>query len=82
MTLLLIGGVSIPYVARPIRGRVLALRSQSYVEAAVPQGASSGRVMGVEIVPHLAFTIVAIFSVLFTNAIVLEAALSFRRWAR
>jgi peptide/nickel transport system permease protein len=77
VTLLLIGVVSIPYVARPIRSRVLALRNASFVEAAVLQGASSGRVMGLELVPNLSFTIVAIFSVLFTNAIVLEAALSF-----
>ena len=77
VTLLLIGIVSIPYVARPIRSRVLALRGRPFVQAAVLQGSGTGRVVVSELVPNLSFTVIAIFSVLFTNAIVLEAALSF-----
>lgn len=77
VTALLIGVVSVPYVARPVRARVLALRSQPFVEAAIVQGAGTSRVMARELIPNLSFTLVAVFTVLFTNAVVLEAALSF-----
>jgi peptide/nickel transport system permease protein len=77
VTALLIGVVSVPYVARPVRARVIAMRSQPFVEAAVLQGARKSRVMARELLPNVSFTLVAIFTVLFTNAVVLEAALSF-----
>ena len=77
VTALLIGVVSVPYVARPVRARVIAVRSQPFVEAAVLQGAGTSRIMARELLPNLSFTVVAIFTVLFTNAVVLEAALSF-----
>ena len=77
VTALLIGVVSVPYVARPIRARVLGLRGEPFVEAAVLQGAGTGRVIARELVPNVSFTLVAVFTVLFANAVVLEAALSF-----
>ena len=36
--ILIIGFVYTPYMARPIRGEVLALREKEFVEAAVAQG--------------------------------------------
>ena len=47
------------------------------MEAAILQGAGTGRVMARELVPNVSFTLVAVFTVLFANAVVLEAALSF-----
>ena len=43
--ILIIGVVYIPYVARPVRGEVLSVCEQEFVEAAVAQGASTWRLM-------------------------------------
>lgn len=76
-TALVIGVVSVPYVTRPVRAAVLAMRRQPFVEAAVALGAGDARIMVRELLPNLSFTLLALFSVLVANAIVLEAALSF-----
>lgn len=76
-TALVIGVVSVPYVARPVRVRARALSLEPFVEAARLQGAGGARIMARELLPNLSFTLVALFTVLVGNAIVLEAALSF-----
>lgn len=68
---------STPYVARPIRGAVLALREKEFVEAAVAQGAGPLRVMFGEILPNLASTIIVFFTLTIANAMIFEAGLSF-----
>jgi peptide/nickel transport system permease protein len=75
--ILIIGLVQIPYMARPLRGQVLALREKEFVEAARAQGAGPLRIMFSEIIPNLASTIVVFFPLMVANAILLEAALSF-----
>jgi peptide/nickel transport system permease protein len=75
--ILIIGLVQIPYMARPLRGQVLALREKEFVEAARAQGAGSLQIMFSEILPNLASTIVVFFPLMVANAILLEAALSF-----
>lgn len=77
LTALVIGVVYVPYVARPVRVRVKLLREEPFVDAARVQGAGSARIMFGELLPNLSFTLVALFTVLVGNAIVLEAALSF-----
>ncbi|MDQ5807831.1 MAG: ABC transporter permease, partial [Actinomycetota bacterium] len=74
---LIIGFVSIVYLARPIRGQVLSLREKEFVEAARAQGASDFRIMFSELLPNLASTILVFVPILAANAILLEAALSF-----
>jgi peptide/nickel transport system permease protein len=74
---LIIGFVSIVYLARPIRGQVLSLREKEFVEAARAQGASDIRIMFGELLPNLASTILVFVPILMANAILLEAALSF-----
>jgi peptide/nickel transport system permease protein len=74
---LVIAVVYVPYMARPIRGQVLALREKEFVEAARAQGAGSLRIMFGEILPNLASTLIVFFPLLVANAILLEAALSF-----
>lgn len=69
--------VYVPYIARPIRGQVLALREREFVEAARAQGAGPLRTMFSEILPNLSSTIVVFFPIMVANAILLEAALSF-----
>lgn len=77
ITILIIGGVLVPYVARPIRGEVLTLREKEFVEAALAQGAGPARVMFGELLPNLASTIIVFFTLNFANAMLLEALLSF-----
>ena len=74
---LIIAVVYVPYVARPIRGEVLALRQREFVEAARAQGAGPLRTMFSEILPNLTSTIVVLFPIVAANAILLESALSF-----
>jgi peptide/nickel transport system permease protein len=68
---------TVPYVARPIRGEVLALGEKEFVEAAVAQGAGALRVMFGEILPNLASTIIVFFTLNIANNMLFEAALSF-----
>jgi peptide/nickel transport system permease protein len=77
ITILIIGGVYVPYMARPIRGEVLALREREFVEAAEAQGAGPARVMLTELLPNLSSTIVVFFALNIANAMLLEALLSF-----
>jgi peptide/nickel transport system permease protein len=68
---------TVPYVARPIRGQVLALGEKEFVEAAIAQGAGPLRVMFAEILPNLASTIIVFFTLNIANNMLFEAALSF-----
>jgi len=68
---------TVPYMARPLRGEVLALREKEFVEAAVAQGAGPLRIMFAEILPNLASTIIVFFALNIANNMLFEAALSF-----
>lgn len=73
----LIALVNWTYIARIVRGLVLSLREQEFVQAARSQGASGARVMLREILPNLIAPIVVYASLLIPQNILLEAALSF-----
>ena len=75
--LFVIGLVYVPYMTRPLRGQVMALRGQPFVEAARADGMRPVTVMVSELLPHLWTTIIVVSTLLFVNAVVLEAALSF-----
>jgi peptide/nickel transport system permease protein len=75
--LVVIGLVYVPYMTRPLRGQVMALRRQPFIEAARAGGMRPVRVMFSELLPHLWSTIIVVSTLLFVNAVVLEAALSF-----
>jgi peptide/nickel transport system permease protein len=66
-----------PYMARIIRGQVLSLREQDYVEAARSLGASDLRIMVSQILPNLVAPIVVYATLLIPVNILFEAALSF-----
>lgn len=72
-----IGLVYVPYMTRPLRGQVMALRAQPFIEAARAAGMRPLRLMASELLPHLLTTIVVVSTLLFVNAVVLEAALTF-----
>ena len=75
--IVVIAVVYVPYIARPIRGEVLALRRREFVEAAIAHGAGPGRVMTREILPNVAATTLVLFTLIIANNILTEAALSF-----
>ena len=75
--LLIIAFVYVPYMARPVRGQVLALREKEFVDAARAQGAGPFRIMFGELLPNLASTVLVFFTLLVANAILLEAYLSY-----
>jgi peptide/nickel transport system permease protein len=75
--ILIIGFVYTPYLARPLRGEVLALREQEFVEAAIAGGAGPLRIMFGELLPNLWSTIIVLFTLNIANVMLFEAGLSF-----
>jgi peptide/nickel transport system permease protein len=69
--------VLIPYIGRPLRGKILSLREKEFVEAAVAQGASPLRIMFSELLPNIASDALIFFTLIIANNILLEASLSF-----
>lgn len=75
--ILIIGVVYVPYMARPVRGEVLALREKEFVEAAVAGGKGPLRIMISELLPNVVSTIIVFFTLNIANNMLLESALSF-----
>ena len=75
--ILIIGLVYVPYMARPIRGEILALREKEFIEAAVAQGKGPLRIMFSELLPNIISTIIVFFTLNIANNMLLESALSF-----
>jgi peptide/nickel transport system permease protein len=73
----IISFVFIPYIGRPLRGQVLALRNREFIEAATAQGAGSLRIMFSELLPNVASSVLVLFTLIVANTILTEAALSF-----
>jgi peptide/nickel transport system permease protein len=74
---LIIALVYVPYVYRPVRGQVLAVREKEYVEAAISQGASNVRLMFSEILPNVISTVIVLLPLMIATTVLTEAALSF-----
>lgn len=72
-----IGVVFIPNTARVVRGSVLSVREEVYVQAARAVGASDLRIMARHVLPNVAAPIIVLVTVGLGNAIIVEAALSF-----
>jgi peptide/nickel transport system permease protein len=75
--IVVIGLVYVPYVARPLRGQVLALREQPFVDAARALGRRPLALTFSELMPHLWASLLLLSTLLFVHAITLEVALSF-----
>ena len=73
----IIGVVYIPYLGKPIRGEVLRVRNQDYIDAARVQGMGHWRIMFSEIMPNVSSTIIVFVPLILANSILLEAYLSF-----
>jgi peptide/nickel transport system permease protein len=75
--ILVIGLVIAPGASRVVRGTVLSVKHNTYIDAARAAGASSWRIILRHILPNVFAPILIIASVWLGNAIVIEAALSF-----
>ena len=75
--ILIIGLVYVPYMARPVRGEILALREKEFVEVAVAQGKGPLRIMVSELLPNVVSTVIVFFTLNIANNMLLESALSF-----
>jgi ABC-type dipeptide/oligopeptide/nickel transport system permease subunit len=74
---LILGGLSAPLVARAVRGVVLSLREQEFIEAARALGASDARIILRHLVPN-AFAIVIVYATLLVaSGILAETGLSY-----
>ncbi len=74
---LVIAIVIAPGTSRVVRGTVLAIKENVYIEAARSIGATGDRIVLRHILPNVVAPIIVIASIWVGNAIVIEAALSF-----
>ena len=72
-----VGIVSIPTYARLVRGQVLAMRSQEFVDAARALGATSSRIIWRHVLPNTLAVIIVQSTLQFASAILSAAALGF-----
>jgi len=69
--------VYVPYVARPLRGQVIALKEKEFVSAAVGVGSSDLRIMRQDVLPNVLPTVVVFLPLMTALAMLTESALSF-----
>jgi peptide/nickel transport system permease protein len=72
-----IGLVYAPAFARVIRGSVLSVMSEPYVEAGRVVGSTNGRLVRQYVLPNIVAPLIVMISVYLSSAILSEAALSF-----
>ena len=77
LPILIIGGVYIPYLARPVRGEVLTARRREFMDAASAQGASWLRLVFGEMLPNVLPLVIVFFPLLIATDILTESALSY-----
>jgi peptide/nickel transport system permease protein len=73
----IIGIVYVPYVARPIRGQVIALKRTEFVLAAIGLGVPSHRILLRDILPNIATSLIVFCPLMLALSILTESALSF-----
>jgi peptide/nickel transport system permease protein len=77
LPIFIIGIIYVPYVARPIRGQVLALTHSEFVLAAVGLGVPSYRILFRDILPNVMTTLIVFVPLMMAINMVTESALSF-----
>ncbi|AWD22355.1 ABC transporter permease [Pseudogemmobacter blasticus] len=75
--ILIIGLVYVPYVARPIRGRVMAINQSEFVMAARGLGIRRWKILLRHILPNVSTTLIVFAPMLMALNIVTESSLSF-----
>nr|WP_280954376.1 ABC transporter permease [Mesorhizobium soli] len=77
LPVIIIGIVYVPYVARPIRGQVLALRNSEFVMAAINLGVPGPRILWRDILPNITTTLIVFVPLMMALNMLTESALSF-----
>lgn len=77
LPIFIIGIVYIPYIARPIRGQVLALRRSEFVLAAIGLGVPEHRILLRDILPNVSTTLIVFVPLMLAINMLTELALSF-----
>ncbi len=77
LPIFIIGVIYIPYIARPVRGQVMALRNSDFVMAAIGLGAPSHRILWKDILPNISTTLIVFVPIMMALNMLTESALSF-----
>jgi peptide/nickel transport system permease protein len=77
LPILIISIIYVPYVARPLRGQVIALREKEFLRASIGIGASDWRVMRREVLPNILPTVIVFLPLMTALNMLTESALSF-----
>ena len=77
LPIFIIGIIYVPYVARPIRGQVLALTQSEFVLAAIGLGVPSHRILFRDILPNVMTTLIVFVPLMMAINMLTESALSF-----
>ena len=77
LPILIIAGVYVPYVGRPIRGLVFSLREREFIQASIGSGASDWHILRREILPNVMPSVIVFFPLMVAFNILTESALSF-----
>jgi peptide/nickel transport system permease protein len=75
--IVIIAVIYVPYVARPVRGKVIALRHRDFIQAAIGIGASDRRIMRRDILPNVTPTVIVFLPLMTALNMLTESALSF-----
>jgi peptide/nickel transport system permease protein len=73
----IVGVLSFTYLARIVRGQVIAIKGKEYIEAARALGARPWRIMFIDLLPNVMAQVIVYGTLLIPLAIVAEASLSF-----
>jgi peptide/nickel transport system permease protein len=73
---LILGSLSIPYVARLVRGVVLSLREKEFIEASRALGASDWRILGRHLVPNAIGPVLVLATIGVAGGVLAETGLS------
>jgi peptide/nickel transport system permease protein len=77
LPVLIIAVIYVPYVARPLRGQVMALREKEFLIASIGIGASDLRIMRREVLPNILPTVIVFLPLMMALNMLTESALSF-----
>ncbi len=77
LPMLILGVVTVPYVARPIRGQILSLKQSDFVLAAVALGVPNRRILVRDLLPNVSTTLIVFAPLMLALNVMAEAALSF-----
>ena len=77
LPIFIIGVIYIPYVARPVRGQVMALRHSEYVLASIGIGVPTYRILLKDVLPNISTTLIVFIPIMMALNMLTESALSF-----